>query len=171
MTITEERSRFVYFTDPHIITSVSFITPPPKNKPKVTLVIEPFDITVWICVLISILLILFFEGLIVNKWVQYRTLHIKWGIISVLLKQTFCCIPPNILQLRILLFFWLLACLVLTSSYSGCLYSLMAIPTKANPINDLNQLAAEQRKGQIQVTAIANSSYFECLKVFEFYFY
>jgi len=43
LTVTHERSQYVYFTDPHIITSVSFITHSPKSQPKVTLVIEPFE--------------------------------------------------------------------------------------------------------------------------------
>lgn len=165
LTVTEERSRFVYFTDPHIITSVSFITPPPKNKPKVTLVIEPFEPLVWVSIFVSIFLMFSIGEVIIRKWVQFRKLHIKWGFISVLLKQTLCCRPPNLIPLRLLMYFWLLACLVLTASYSGCLYSLMAVPTKAQPINELTELAAEQKKGRIQVVAIGSSSYFECLKV------
>ncbi|CAG2181266.1 unnamed protein product, partial [Oppiella nova] len=44
----------------------------------------------------------------------------------------------------------------------------MAIPTRAKPINTLNELSAAQRSGQIQVTATDGSSYFDSLKTAKF---
>ena len=165
LTVTNERSGAVHFTYPHIVNSITFITPAPKSRPNVTLVIEPFEPLVWVSTLVSVFLVLSVAELITRKWIQLRKFHIKWGVISVLLKQTYCCRPPNLIPLRLLMYFWLLACLVLTASYSGCLYSVMAVPTKAQAINDLTELAAEQRRGRIQVTAIETSSYYESLKV------
>ena len=65
--------------------------------------------------------------------------------------MTFCC--------------WILSCLVLTSSYSGCLHSLMAIPSKVKPIDTINELAIAQREGKIQVIAVENSVFYIELKV------
>ncbi|CAG2114560.1 unnamed protein product [Medioppia subpectinata] len=164
LTVTAQRSEYVYFTHPHIITSVSFITPPPKSLPKITLVIEPFEGLVWVCIVMSIILMVFTEYLITKKWTHLKKVDIKWAIISALLKQCLAFRLPNIFSLRIMICFWLLACLVLTASYSGCLYSLMAIPSRAKPINTINELADAQRRGEIQVTAIGGSSYFDSLK-------
>ncbi len=170
LTVTEERSQAVYFTHPHIISSVSFITPPPKLEPIITLVIEPFEPLVWVCIIASLILMVLTEWLISQNWTVLKQIDIDWAIISALLRQQMSCRLPAVGPLRILLGCWLLTCLVLTASYSGCLYSLMAVPSKIKTIDTLKELANAQRNGLIQVTCIGGSSYFESLMVFKFLF-
>jgi hypothetical protein len=110
------------------------------------------------------------EWLISQNWTELKQISINWAIISALLRQQLSCRLPTIGPLRILLCCWLLTCLVLTASYSGCLYSLMAVPSKIKTIDTLKELANAQRNGLIQVTCIGDSSYYESLMVFKFSF-
>ncbi len=66
---------------------------------------------------------------------------------------------PSIASLRIIFISWLLACLVLRSSYSGCLNSLMAFQSNIKTIDTLTELSNLQTKGEIQVTATKSSAY------------
>jgi hypothetical protein len=72
---------------------------------------------------------------------------------------------PSVGSLRILLSGWLLACLVLISSYSGCLHSLMAFPSRIKTINTIEELAIAQRNGEIQTISTESSLNFHLLKV------
>jgi len=109
---------------------------------------------------------LFNEWLISQYWIELKKIDLSWAIISALFRQQTSCRLPSVGPLRIMLCCWLLACLVLTSSYGGCLYSLMAVPSHVKTIDTINELAIAQRAGKIQVTATASSSYYHSLKVY-----
>ncbi len=165
LSITYDRLQAVDFTNQHIITTITFITSSPKPESNVTLIIKPFEYSVWFYFFISFILMLFNKWLITRYYTQLIKFDISWAIISSTLRQQFSHHLPSVGPLRVLLFGWLLACLVLTSSYSGCLYSLMTVPPKLKTIDSVTELATEQTNGKIQVTATANSTYFESMKV------
>jgi len=58
-----------------------------------------------------------------------------------------------------------LACVVLTTSYGGCLYSLMAVPSRVKTIDTVTELAIAQTNGQIQVIANEKTSDYYLFKV------
>jgi len=163
--MTNERSVAVHFSNSHIITSVTFITPAPKIASIITLVIEPFDFSVWICFIISFVLMLINLWLISQYYIELKNISLKWTIICSSLRQQLSCRLPSVGPLRLLLCSWLLACVVLTTSYGGCLYSLMAIPSKAKTIDTVMELAIAQTNGKIQVTAVGKGAYYNSLKV------
>jgi hypothetical protein len=88
-----------------------------------------------------------------------KKIEINLSIISKFLRQQLSCRLPLINSLRIMLSSWLMACLVLTSSYGGCLYLLMAFPSHLKIIDSISKLVIAQRNGEIQVIT-ANNSYF-----------
>ncbi len=94
-----------------------------------------------------------------------KKFNTKWAIISAALRQQFSFSHESANSFRIIFSSWLLACLVLTSSYSGCLHSLMAFPLHIKTINTINELAIAQRNGEIQAIATGSSAYFHALKV------
>ncbi|CAG2110818.1 unnamed protein product [Medioppia subpectinata] len=59
---------------------------------------------------------------------------------------------------------WLWACLVLTSSYSGCLYSLMSFPTRVKTINTVEELAEAQREHRVRVIATTSDAYYDMIR-------
>ncbi len=110
--------------------------------------------------------ILFFnEWLISKHWKDLKKFEIKWIIFSASLRQPISCCLPSIDSLRLMLFNWLLACLVLTSGYGGCLHSLMAFPSRVKTINTIEELLIAQRVGQIHVISLESGSYYVALKV------
>lgn len=72
---------------------------------------------------------------------------------------------PSLTSIRLIYLFWSFACLVIGTSYAGCLYSLMTIPSRNPTIDTIEDLAKTQSKGKIQVVGIAGSSYSQALKV------
>jgi hypothetical protein len=147
------------------MTSVTFITPPPKAINDIFLVIKPFDFLVWICFIVSFVLIIFVNKLISNHYMELRKIDTNWAIICASLRQQTSFPLPSVPPFIIMMCCWLLACLVLTSGYSGCLYSLMTVPPKMKNIDTITELANAQSNGQIQVIASKGSTYFSALKV------
>ncbi len=57
-----------------------------------------------------------------------------------------------------------MACLVLRTSYSGCLHSLMAFPSRMKTIDTVEELAIAQKNEEIQ-TITGFALFFQSLKV------
>jgi len=127
--------------------------------------VEPFDFPVWICFILAFVLILFNLWFISQYYIELKNINLSWSIICSSLRQQLSCRLPSVGPLRLLLCSWLLACVVLTTSYGGCLYSLMAIPSRKKPIDTVMELAIAQTNGKIQVIAVGKAAYYNLLKV------
>jgi hypothetical protein len=145
------------------------MTSPPKTEPNLTLVMDPFDYLVWIFVIIAFILMFFKSWIISRTLTEIKNLDINWEIITVSLRQQMSSHLPPFFHLRILFSCWLLACFVLTTSYSGCLYTLMAFPSHIKTIDTINELSIAQINGEIEVIAVINTNYYESLKVCYFF--
>jgi hypothetical protein len=145
--------------------TMTFVTSAPKPIPNITLIIDPFDNIIWICIVVVFILMSCNVFLISQQWEKLKKLSMNWAIISSSVRQQLYFYLPSIGSLRILFSGWLLACFVLTSSYSGCLHSLMAFPSKIKTINTIEELANAQRNREIQVIVTENFMYFHLLKV------
>jgi hypothetical protein len=142
------------------------LTPPPKDIPNITLVIDPFDYFVWISIIIVSILIPLIKGLFIKQYVLVMKIFaINRAIINSSFKRKLSRHSSNDSPLRIMICCWLLSCIVLTSSYSGSLYSLMAFPSYSKTIDTLVKLSIDQKNNEIQVIAVENTIYYEYLKV------
>jgi hypothetical protein len=157
LSIYNERSAVANFLYPHIITSASFITSIPKSEPIITLFVKPFDYLVWISLMFVFILIFLNEWILSRHYFKLKNIEIYWNTISVSLNQQISCRLPSINSFRIMLSSWMIAVLVLTSSYAGCFYSLMAFPSQVKTIDTITELAIAQKNGEIQV--ITTDSY------------
>ncbi len=146
------------------MTPLTFITPSPKATPNITLIIDPFDYFIWIWIIVVFFLLFCNLFLITQKWNQLKKLSLKWALIYISIGQQLYFYLPSMGSLRILFSGWILACLVLRSSYSGCLHSLMAFPSRMKTINTIEELAIAQRNGEIQ-TITGYSLFYDLLKV------
>ena len=135
------------------------------------LVIKPFNFYVWISLLISLISVLISESLISKFYSEFNGIDIKWAIISASLRQQFPRLLPSVRPLRIIISIWILSCLVLTSSYSGCIYSLMTIPLYTKPIDTVMELANAQRNGEIEVMISKPGIYYQNFKVMNLFQY
>ncbi len=163
--MTYERSKAVYFLNPHIITALSFITSSPKIEPNLTLIIDPFDYSVWIYIIIAFILMFFNSWVISKTSVETKKFYLNWEIITAFLRQQTSSHLPNLFALRIVFCCWILSCFVLTSSYSGCLHSLLAFPSHIKTINSITELLSSQTRGVIQVIAVKKAVYYQSFKV------
>ena len=68
-------------------------------------------------------------------------------------------------SIRKLLIAWLLAGVVLTSSYAGVIYSIMATPVEDGRIRTLEDLSAAQKSGKITIIGLRNGIYLNLIKV------
>jgi hypothetical protein len=165
--MTYERSEAVDFSNAYLETSLTFVTPSPKETPNITLIIDPFDYFIWICIIVVFILMFCNLYLVTQNWNELKKLCIKWALIYTSFGQQLYFYLPSVGSLRILFSGWLLACLVLRSSYSGCLHSLMAFPSRMKMINTIEELAIAQNNGEIQ-TITGDSMSFQLLKVIIF---
>jgi hypothetical protein len=102
--------------------------------------------------------------LITKKWNDLKKLSLKYALIYTSIGQQLYFCLPSVGSLRILLSGWLLACLVLRSSYSGCLHSLMAFPSRIKTIDTVKELANAQKNGEIQ-TITESKKFYQSLEV------
>jgi ABC-type amino acid transport substrate-binding protein len=165
LSIANDRLQVVDFLNPHLMTSVTFITPFSKPIPNITLVFQPFDYLIWFCVIITFILKSFNEILISRHIFLYKNMIRNRKINFNSFFQLLCRHLPTVHPLRIIVCVWLLAYLILRSSYSGCLYSLMTIPLHVKTIDTITELSIEQKSGRIQVIASRGSIHFQELKV------
>lgn len=163
--MTLERSEAVQFSSPHVLSVVTFITPPPKLGQHLDLVLEPFQTTVWLCLIFSLLLMVLNVWFLSQYYHRLKSLSVKWFVVSVILKQNVIKRIPNEQPLRLVLSGWLLVGLVFIYSYGSRLYSVMAFPEEIQPINTVKQLAYAQKMGNIQAVATKKSLFYDLLKV------
>jgi hypothetical protein len=102
--------------------------------------------------------------IISQNWKELTKISIKWALIYTSLGQQLYFYLPSVGSLRILFSGWVLACLVLRSSYSGCLHSLMAFPSRIKTIDTITELANAQKNGEIQ-TITGYPLFYQLLKV------
>ena len=87
VSVTESRSRAVFFSSVYYSTPVTFITPPSGLRPPIFLVFEPLSPLVWISIIIALMMVLFTQWLIVEKILKRKGLAKYWAIIAALMRQ------------------------------------------------------------------------------------
>ncbi|XP_054163758.1 ionotropic receptor 25a-like, partial [Oppia nitens] len=171
VSMSSERTQVVNFSYPFSVTSMTFMTSLPKTKTNFELVFNVFDAWIWISILGSLFLILLFIRLLSREKPEMRKIHLSWNCISTLFKQPMIHYLPPFLSLRNVFFFWILSSFVLTSSYSQCLYSLMAIPLKEQTIETIEELAVALKSRKIRVQTERSSDALQSFKNSEFSLY
>ena len=87
VSFTYERSQAIQFSKIYIFSPLTFITPSPGIKPHIKLILEPFQITVWITILSVLLFIISVQKIIVYKIIKDKKADVTWSLISCLFKQ------------------------------------------------------------------------------------
>ena len=156
VTLTENRVKVVDHSYPYLIDSITFTSPLPTLYGYTNL-LEPFDNHIWICIMSSILTIITVKYFIFGRldFSPFRTLF----------GQPIAREKTNSFGDRLLLFNWLIMSVILTSSYAGCVYSLISVPKKLK-IETLNSLIDGQNSGLVRAIIYSQAAiYYNLFKV------
>ena len=159
VSMTAERTKAVLFSRPYAVTFVTFMTSVPNDKVNYEFIFDVFGATVWM--LLGLTLLTLFLTI---RLLSSRT-QLSWSLLSALLNQPMVSRLRTNASVAIFLFFWILSCLVLTKSYSQCLYALMAVPLQSETINSIEELAAAATSQRIKVKTDKSSTGFDLIKV------
>ena len=157
--MTEERANYIDYSYPHSIDIITFSSPLPEYS-EFTSLLEPFDIWIWILLSLSII-VLSFMLIYINK---EEKSGIFWMILSVILKQQ---LNKKFIRKMInnfLIICWLLICIVLNSSYGGCIYSLITVPHEYKK-ESVYEISKAMKQGQKRGLAINGSTRYNLFKV------
>lgn len=156
VSMTDNRFEAVDYIYPYNIDSLTFSSPLPTLSGYSNL-LEPFDNSIWICILSSILTIISVKYIIFGR--------LDGSSVRVLVRQPMKAEKCRGVQNRLLLFNWLIMAVILTSSYAGCIYSMISVPKKWQ-IDSSDKLIESLQNGLIEPVMYAQSaSYYNLFSV------
>ena len=154
--ITYDRAQQMSYSQPYIIDLVTFTSPNPKTQSNAMDLIQPFDVWIWISIVLRIVLMF---GL--NLFLITNKTNIRWIILSILMKQPFLLVP----NIKLLVSGWLLAGVVFTTSYAGVIYYITATPLEMGRIDTINELNWAQKEGKITIIGLKGGLHYQMMKV------
>ncbi|KAH9394614.1 hypothetical protein TYRP_004669 [Tyrophagus putrescentiae] len=149
ITLTYDRSKAVPYLYPHVVTSVTFITPAPSTAPNLYLAFKPLSFDVWMGFLMSLLICALFD--LLYNWVHrdYGSyVKIFWLSMYSMFRQQCSSSGRETSSMNTWMFFWSTAAFVLTTGYAGCLCSLITIPQKMKTLDTVLELADAVKAGK-----------------------
>lgn len=166
--MTFNRSQSVKYLYPHLVTSVTFITPAPSTAPNLYLAFKPLSFDVWMGFLMSLLICALFD--LLYNWVHRSGSYVKvfWLSMYSMFRQQCSSTGQETTSMNIWMFFWSVTAFVLTTAYAGCLCSLITVPQKMKTIDTVLELAEAVKKGKVILTGLSNSAYSDALIVSPF---
>ncbi|XP_067899075.1 glutamate receptor ionotropic, delta-2-like isoform X2 [Heterodontus francisci] len=153
LTITPERENVVDFTGRIMDYTLGFLLKKPEHIVDMFTCLEPFDLTVWACIIGT----LFIIGLLVCmfSWVKPSPLQIgsvtsttlynaAWLVYGSFVQQgTGGEVPINTLAVRLLMGFWWLFVFIIISSYTANLTAILTNNRIENPVRSFQDLAKQ----------------------------
>ncbi|KAK4317461.1 hypothetical protein Pmani_011463 [Petrolisthes manimaculis] len=147
--ISWERTEVLDFSRGLYMDRQTLITPRPQLKGDVTGLIKPFTLQVWMMVLISAVSIMVImvvlvkgEGYIIGYNPKMVIGQAAVWTLQTLTQESSHWLP-RMDSARLLVLTWLLASLVIMTSYSGILTSMLTVPRVTIPIDSLADLVAQ----------------------------
>ena len=142
---TIDKQETVDLTYPHIIDDITFTSPPPKLD-DFTSLFKPFDTNVWIW---SLVMIAITSTLLRISNRSMSSMDSIWRIVSIFLRQSIQNFKCKSFLIRVVLMSLLLGCMVLSTCYAGCVYSIIA-SNSGHRIQTIEDLANAQESGYLQ---------------------
>lgn len=158
MIITEERWKIVDFTYPHHTDSVTFVTRKLKKDPEILAILRPFQLEVWIMLLVSVLTMNVVLYLFLRKKLVYS--DVFFDVLAVLFHQAVSFRRKSCRE-KSLIFIWILGGMFITNCYLSLLLSFLTFPT-VQFVKDIPDLANQVKNGKYKVM-IRESSPFQKL--------
>lgn len=154
--ITWDRAQAVFFSYPYDISPLTFTSPLPQLRLNNLNFFEPFDKWFWLTIALNILVI----SLLIHFVFKSRFESI-WVMTAILLRQQ----TSINARYRRLIFAWMMVGVVVSTSYSGVVYSLMSTTLERERIETLVDVIRAQKSKKITPVAIENSPTIAMIKV------
>lgn len=154
--MTTDRKEVVDYTYPYTTAPIVFTSPVPKIRDNRLNFIEPFDYMFWMVLLTLIAL-----NTEIDHLIYKQKLSTIWTIINILMKQ-----PLRLdRSRRLMAISWFLMSVVITGSYGGVVFSLMARSMESERIESLSDLVAAYKMNKISIIATKNNPIIKAIKV------
>ncbi|KAG7171101.1 glutamate [NMDA] receptor subunit 1-like [Homarus americanus] len=149
LTVTPQRAAVVQYCRVYIDESVIIMSSKPRPLPEYLSLIRPFTGELWLILLVSIFVWGATLWLLQKVWswasggrsfTLSSALFYSWGIIL----EDPPADPPNNITAQILVGWWLVFCLVMTSAYRSSLISHLVVQGKSPLINSVNDLVRRE---------------------------
>ena len=158
--VTNERTEVVEYTYPYTTAPIVFTSPSPQIRDSRLNLIEPFDFKFWIVLLFIIAVNTGIDFLIYSE--KFSTV---WTLTCVMMKQ-----PVRLdRDRRFMISSWLLMSIVITGSYAGVIFSLMATSLEGDRIESLSQLVEAHKANKISIIAHTSNPIIKAIKVIIIY--
>lgn len=164
VSINWERMQVVKYLYPHSIDSITYMTKPPKIKPDLFLVLRPLEPPVWIGLLFTLLLLLLFDMFYKKFRNSKNNTEVFWISLNSLLRQQVHSFLSFTTSINVWIMFWLFYSFIITTSYAGCLYSLIAIPNQ-DAIDTVDKLIKAAYNNDSVIVGLNNSALLDDLLV------
>ena len=134
------------FTYPTNLMDYTFVTRKPKYRPHIFGIFQTFSLPVWITMAFVFVATLLMHHIIFKN--KFNFVKILFHVFSVMMKQG-SAIAPSSLGEKILVYSWILGCMILCLSYDSVFLSFLSFPPVIK-IKHLSDLALAVQKGDIQ---------------------
>ncbi|XP_068238585.1 glutamate receptor ionotropic, delta-2-like [Palaemon carinicauda] len=165
LSISDSRLRVVDFTCPYSSGRYVLMSRSPKQKNRALAVLSPFQLQVWVCITSAVLLmgpVVYSIAYLVNKYVanngeEIDFLWFHFNMFRNIVNQGNL-IEDKSFQVRVVLAFWFLFCVINAALYSGMLTATLAIPAYETPIDSLQDLPRATKEG-FTIGTLGGSNY------------
>lgn len=147
LSITKMRLRVVDFSTSYTTEEGTFVIEKVKKESLNLAYLSPFDISTWMCFLVSMIALTFLFRSMLNKKMSYG--QILFGLIASILRQPVS-IKYDTSKSKGLLALWLLFALICSASYSAIFFLILTVPSQENPVRNFQELSMAVQKGSHQ---------------------
>ncbi|GBM01938.1 hypothetical protein AVEN_269549-1 [Araneus ventricosus] len=158
LSITSSRFSVVDFSSVYSIDDMTFRIKKPGTLPPSLALIRPFDSTIWIAIIITLLLMPFLMKCLLNAKDTYINIFLKF-LGSLLNESTI----TNRYFSRNIVASWLVFGMILTLSYSAILLSVLTVPLQMAAVKNFEELSEAVMKRGYQLYVPKGSSIIDFL--------
>ncbi|GFR32703.1 glutamate receptor ionotropic, delta-1 [Trichonephila clavata] len=142
--ITEQRKEAVDFSTPYTENIFTFATHLPKKLPHSAVYFSPFDVYIWVGILITLFAVSFIIFIQKNN-IPSSYVKIVLKLFGGVLRQPITNLAWNEKCLEIC---WYLFCIILSLGYTAVLYSFLSVPLYEEPVSDFAKLSEAVSRGE-----------------------
>lgn len=155
VSVTEQRQKYIEYSNVVYYDQLSFLSKAPGMRSRKWIIVLPYTPHVWFMILSSfILLVTTIKLCSPRQSLSDTTIH----FVGIIFKQQLDRVPTAD-RIRVFYGYWFLATLILSNSYGGHFYSMLALPEMEPPIDKVDEVVQLAKEDKIWITTYRGGSY------------